>query len=628
MFDAVRNNKRIVQVFLALITLPFAFFGVESYIRNVGNDNDVAKIGDIKISQQQFQQAMRDQQERLRGQFGNIDPRILDNPQARQAVLNDLIDQRLLLLEASKSRMGVGDDAVRRTIAGIQAFQDNGKFSPERYEALLKAQGMTPASFEAQLRQDLTLQQLAGGIGQSGFISRTVGDRLLALQVEKREVAEYRLAAENYLSQVKLEEGAAKKFYEANSKRFEIPEQARAEYVVLSLESIESQVAVSDGEIKAWYEGHKDRYQQPEERRASHILIAADKGDKAQARAKAEEVLKEVRKNPAAFPELAKKYSQDPGSAAKGGDLGFFGRGMMVKPFEDTVFKLKDGEISDVVESDFGFHIIKVTGIHPGKVKSLAEVRPEIEAELKKQAASRKFAEAAEGFSNLVYEQSDSLKPVAEKYKLEIKQSNWLTRQPNPAYGPLANEKLLAAVFSEDAVKNKRNTEAVEVAPNTLVAARVAEYRPAAQQPFDTVKDKIEAMLKRQEALALVKKEGEAKLAALRKGESDPLAWGAPKTVSRLDMGGLPPPAVQAVFRTDVSKLPAYAGQELPGIGYGLYKVVKVDAGDKIDDARRQAMLRQLGGLAMQEDVQAYLAALRSRYKVEINQAAVEAKEK
>ncbi|MGE5493148.1 MAG: SurA N-terminal domain-containing protein [Actinomycetota bacterium] len=628
MFDAVRNNKRIVQVFLALITLPFAFFGVESYIRNVGNDNHVAKIGDVKITQQQFQQALRDQQERLRGQFGNIDPKLLDNPQARKAVLDDLIDQRVLLLEASKSRMAAGDDAVRRTIGGIDAFKDNGQFSPERYESLIKAQGMTVAGFEAQVRQDLTLQQLAGGVGQSGFIPRTVSDRVVALQGEKREVQEYRLAADDFLSQVKLEEGAAKKFYDANSKRFEIPEQARAEYVVLSLPAIESQVAVSDAEVKSWYEGHKERYQQPEERRASHILISADKGDKAQAKVKAEEVLKEVQKNPASFADLAKKYSQDPGSAAKGGDLGFFGRGMMVKAFEDTAFKLKEGEISSIVESDFGFHIIKVTGIHAAKEKALAEVRPEIESELKKQAAARKFAEAAEGFSNQVYEQSDSLKPVAEKFKLTVQQSGWLARQPNPANGPLANEKLLSAVFSEDAVKNKRNTEAVEVAPNTLVAARVLEYKPASLQPFEAVKDKIEAMLKRQEAQALAKKAGEAKLDALKKGEAQQISWGAAKTVSRLEASQLPSQAVQAIFKADASKLPAYAGLDVPGNGYALYKVVKVEAGDKIDEAKRQAMARQLGGLVMQEDVQSYLAALRARYKVEINQAALEAKER
>ena len=627
MFDAVRNNKKLVQIFLALITLPFAFFGVESYVRSVGTGDDVAKIGDIKITQQQFQQAVHEQQEKLRAQMGGqLDPKLFDNPEARAAVLDDLINQRLLLQEASKKGLFVGDDAIRRTIGGIDAFKVDGKFSTERYEAALRAQGMTPAGFEAQLRQDLTLQQLAGGIGQSGMVAKTVGERVLAMQTEKREVMEYRFGLESYLDKVKLADGDVKKFYDEGSKQFALPEQAKAEFVVLSMEAIGAQLAVTDAEIKAWYEGHKAQFMQSEERRASHILIASEKIGKDKAKAKAEEVLKEVRKTPAAFADLAKKNSDDPGSAAKGGDLGFFGHGMMVKPFEDVAFKLKEGEISGVVESDFGFHIIKVTGIHAGKEKPLADVKIEIEAELKKAAATRKFAEAAEAFSNSVYEQSDSLKPAAEKFKLVIKQSDWLGRQANPANGPLGNEKILAALFSEDSIKNKHNTEAVEIAPNTLVAARIVEYKPASLQPFDSVKGSIETLLKHREAQALAKKDGEARLALLKKGD-DKLAWGGAKSISRLDAHLVPPLAATAVFKTDVASLPAYTGVELPGAGYALLKISKVDTGDKLDDARRQAMLRQVGTLEAQEEIQLYLAALRNRYKVDINKVALEAKE-
>ncbi len=628
MFDAVRNNKKIVQIFLALITLPFAFFGVESYVRSVGAGDDVARIGDVKITQQQFQQALREQQERLRNQMGGqFDPKLLDNPEARTAILDDLVDQQLLLQEANKRKLFASDEAIRRTIAAIDAFNVDGKFSPERYAAVLQAQGMTPAGFEARLRQDLTLQQLATAVGQSGLMARTVSDRILAMQTEKRDVQEYRIGLDAFLDKVKLADGAAKKFYDENSRQFEVPEQARAEFVVLSMEAIGAQLTVGDAEIKAWYDGHKDRYQQPEERRASHILVASEKLGKDKARARAEELLAEVRKNPASFADLAKKNSDDPGSAAKGGDLGFFGRGMMVKPFEEATFALKDGEISGVVESDFGFHIIKLTGIHAAKEKPLADVRGEIEAELKKAAASRKFAEAAEAFSNMVYEQSDSLKPAAEKFGLGVKQSEWLGRQANPASGPLANEKLLAAVFSEDSVKNRRNTEAVEIAPNTLVAARIVDYKPATLQPFESVRNSIETLLKRQEAQALARKDGEARLEALKKGE-DKLAWGPVKRVSRLDHGALPPVAVPTVFRMEAAKLPAFAGVELPGSGYALFRLNKLETGEALDEARKQAMLRQLATLEMQEEVQSYLAALRARYKVEINKAALEAKDK
>jgi peptidyl-prolyl cis-trans isomerase D len=300
---------------------------------------------------------------------------------------------------------------------------------------------------------------------------------------------------------------------------------------------------------------------------------------------------------------------------------------MMVKPFEDTTYALKEGEISGVVESDFGFHIIKLTGIHAAKEKPLADVKAEIEAELKKTGAARKFAEAAEAFSNMVYEQADSLKPVADKFKLTVKQSDWLGRQANPANGPLGNAKVVAALFSEDSVKNRRNTEAVEIAPNTLVAARIVDYKPTALQPFESVKAAVETMLKRKEAQALAAKDGESRLEALKKGE-DKLTWGAAKAVSRLEARMLPPSAAQAVFRMDTAKLPSYTGVEVPGSGYSLFKLTKVTAGEQLDPARKKAMLQQLGNLVAQEEVQLYLAALRSRYKVDINQAALESKDK
>lgn len=619
MFDAVRNNKKIVQVFLVLIALPFAFFGVESF-RDGGAGVDVAKVGEVKISQQDFQQAVREQQDRLRGQLGELDPKVLDNPEFRQAILDDLIDQRLLFQEARKRHLFASDEAVRQAIMAVEAFQDNGQFSQQRYEALLSAQGMSPVGFEAQVRQDLALQQLAGTIGRSGIVSQRVTDKVLALQSEARHVQEFVLPVENYVAKVKLEDGAAKKFYDENTEQFRTPDQAKVEYVVLTPESLA--VEVSEAEIKAWYDGHKERYQQPEERRASHILIAAEKLGKDKARQKAEEVLREVQAKPAAFAEMARKHSDDPGSASQGGDLGFFGRGMMVKPFEDATFALRDGEVSGIVESDFGFHIIKLTGQHVAREKPLAEVRGEIERELKSSAVARKFAEAAESFSNMVYEQSDSLQPVADQFKLKIQRSDWIGREANPAAGVLGNAKLLAAVFSDDTIQSKRNTEAVEVAQNTLVAARIAEYQPASVQPLAGLQATIEKLLVNQEAQKLARADGEARLAALQSG-TDKLAWGADKVVSRMDARLLPPQAAPLVFRMDKSKLPGYAGVDLPGKGYALYRLSKVTPGAALDTARRQGLQGQLRSLAAQQEVAMYLSALRARYKVDVNEKAL-----
>jgi len=339
-----------------------------------------------------------------------------------------------------------------------------------------------------------------------------------------------------------------------------------------------------------------------------------------------------VQKAPGKFADLAKKYSQDPGSAQKGGDLGFFGRGMMVKPFEDAVFSLKEGEMSALVESDFGFHIIKVTGIRAEKQRPLDDVRAEIEGELKRQAATRQFAEAAESFNNMVYEQSDSLQPVIEKFKLKAQQSDWLPKQVDPqalaTLGPLGNEKVLAGLFSEDAIKLKRNIEAVEVASNTLVAARVLEHVPASVRPFEEVRADVERFLKLQEAQNQARSQGEARLVELNKGD-DKLGWSAPKSASRMQASRLqlPPAAVQALFKADVSKLPAYVGVAV-GTDYMLYKIAKVSQPEKIDENQLKALKSEYAAIVAQEDLSAYVSGLRSRYKIDVNAALLETRER
>ncbi len=634
MFDAVRNNKRIVQIFLGLIALPFAFWGVDSYVRSSGAGSDLASVGDTKISIPQFEQALRERQDQMRQSMGaSFKPEMMNSPEVRLGILNSLIDQRLLLLEAGKNRLMTGDDVLRDFISNVPALQEDGKFSMSRYEAVLRSQGMSQQQFEARVRQDLTLQQLIGTIGSSAFVSSTQAEALLRLQSEERQFGEFRIAAEQFADKVKIEPVAVQKFYDENKSRFEVPEQVKAAYVVLSLDALMPQVTVSDADVKTWFEGHQDRYQQSEERRASHILILTN-GDvsKEKAKSKAEGVLKEIQKAPSKFAELAKQHSQDPGSAQQGGDLGFFGRGMMVKPFEDAVFGQKEGEISGLVESDFGYHIIKVTGIKPAKQRPLEEVRAEIEGELKRQAAARKFAEAAESFNNMVYEQSDSLQPVVDKFKLKVQQSGWLPKNSDPqtlaALGPLGNEKVLAALFSEDAVKNKRNTEAVEVAPNTLLAARVVEHVPASTRPFEAVKGDIEKYLKAQEAQAQAKAAGEARLAELNKGE-DKIAWSAPRSASRMQARQLqlPPAALHAIFKANVQKLPAYVGVSLGNV-YALYKITKVSQPEKIDEGQLKALRAEYGSVVAQEDLSAYLSSLRSRYKIDINKAALEPRER
>lgn len=628
MFEWVRNNKRIMQVILALIVLPFAFFGLESY-QALNNVAEIATVGDQRITEQEFSNSLRQQQDRMRGILGrNFDPAMLDTPEMRTELLDGMISQRLLTQNAVRSNLNVSDEQLREFIASIPAFQQDGKFSSAQYEAALRAQGMSVAGFENSLRHDLMMQQLSSALSEASIASRTTANRLATFRAQQREVSEYVLRNAQFATQIKPTDEAIKKFYEDNSARFQIPEQVRVEYVLLNAEALAAEPIPAE-EIRQFYESNAARFGEPEQRQASHILISikpdASAADKTKALEKARQLAEQIRKSPSSFADLARKNSDDPGSAAKGGDLGYFGRGMMVKAFEDAAFSMKQGETSEPVLSDFGYHIIRVTGIRPGKTRTLEQVRAEIEAELKKQRASRRFAEAADAFSNMVYEQADSLKPVAERFKLTVRQSQGWTTRDTAADEPLRNPKVLAALFSDDALKNKRNTEAIEIAPGTLVAARIVEHKAAAKRPLEEVKSEVAAQLIARDARDLARKEGAAKLAALQKGESAGVVFGPAKIASRDKPQSLRPEAAEKVFRAGVSKLPAYAGVEIPE-GYAIYRISKVIE-QTITEAQQKALQDQLARVSGSQEFRAYIAALRADSKVVVNKELLQKKQ-
>jgi peptidyl-prolyl cis-trans isomerase D len=629
MFDSVRNNKRLVQIFLLLITIPFALWGVDSYMQSSGGA-ELATVGKTKITQQEFQQALREQGDRMRNSIGEqFDPATMDRPEVRMAVLENLINQRLLTVHAMESHIGVSNEQLAQAIASIPALQVDGQFSVERFESIAAAQGMSKQGLEARLRQDMATRMAVLPVAEGTLVSRAGGNAFLAAALEEREISEMTFKPEAYLAKATLATDAAKNFYESNKVRFEVPEQIRFEYVVLSQAELEQKTQVSDAEVKAWYESHQDRYTQAEERRASHILVLADKDAKPEvvkaAEDKANDLLAQVKKNPSDFAKLAKQNSQDPGSASAGGDVGVVARGAMVKPFEDSVFALKEGQISDLVRTDYGFHIIRLSSVKPARIKPLADVKAEIVAELKSQAAAKKYAEAAEQFTNTVYEQADSLKPVIEQFGLQAQQSPWLAKGRQV---PGMNEKMQAALFSDDAIKNKRNTEAVEVAPNTLMAARVIEHKPAALLPLEQVQAQIETKLKRDEAAKLAAADAEARLAKLNAGDASAATWSNSRSIARAGAQGISGPALRAVFAVKADKLPAYASASSLDGTTTLFRISKVklfEAGDK-DDAKAAALRQQYEQLATEADFTAWLASLRERYKVVVNQKALAAK--
>jgi peptidyl-prolyl cis-trans isomerase D len=620
MFDYVQENKRVVQVILFLIIITFGFFGVDQYNKSGGGDAPATVNGE-KISQQEFDNAVRQQQERVREQAGaNFDPAMFDNPEVKRMILDSLVNQRLLSSQARSVGLSLSDDQLAQIIAGIEAFQKDGKFDKQRYESALSGQNMSPLVFESRVRDELSTRQLVDAYIKNGYASQTGADNLIRLNEQQRVVSVAQISPDSFVGQVKVEDAAVKAYYENNQKEFQTPERARVEYLIFSVSALLSQVTVDEAEIKKYYEEHQSEFSTPELRKAAHILIAVDAktsdAEKQAAKIKAEEVLKQVKQEPAQFAQLAQKYSQDPGSAANGGDLGMFGRGMMVKPFDDAVFKLLVGEVSGLVQSDFGFHIIKLLGVKGGKAQALSEVKGVIAQKIKTQKANDKYAELAEKFSNTVYEQSDTLKPAAELVRMPVQQVAWLSKG-QIGVSPWT-DKALQAVFSDEVVKNKRNTAAIEIAPNMLLAARILEHKPESVSPLAEVATSIRLKLQHQQAQELAIKQGQSMLAQLQQGDSVNISWKTAQSVTRSQHTALDNEFTRQIFKADTAKLPAYVGMESTQGGYMLARIDSVKNVESIEEGKRARYMQQLRQMTGDELLQAFIADTKTRASISI----------
>ncbi len=627
MFEFIRTHRRLMQFFLMLLIVPsFALVGISGY-KSFGDDaTTVAKVADQPITQQQWEEAQRQQTERYRQMLGaQFDQKMFETPEAKQAILDNLIAERSLNAEVVRGHLSISDAALQKNI--IENLPDlvlpGGKFDTESYTRLLAAQGMRPTDYQERLRSGLLMDQLTGAIQLTAFAPKTVSDHLSDINDQEREVQELLLPASQFLPQVKVTDEMIKAYYDKNGKFFEIPEQVKAQYVVLDGAKLADQATVSDADVASYYDKNQKRFSSVEARKVSHILITVKKdasaAEKAAAKAKAEAVLAEVRKAPAEFAAIAKKESQDPASAELGGDLGLVEGDALPKTVEAAALKLKQGEISDVVASDFGYHILTVTSLKPAAVRPLDEVKGEIVADLKKQQAAKKYSDAAGVFTDMVYDQSDSLKPVADKLKLEIQTVDSLARIPSAATANsvVGNAKFLKAIFSNDALKNKRNTEAVEVAPNVLVAGRVVEFKPASKRPLAEVEPQIRQQVTQEEAFKLARKDGEAKIAAF-KASGDTTGFSAAQLVSRTKAGTINRAALMQVMKADVAKLPAYVGVDVPGSGYGVYRIGKVQQPAQPDAARRQSEKDQINNVLAQQEMFDYVEVLKVKAKAKV----------
>ena len=627
MFDFVRNNTKIMMGILFLLIIPsFVLFGLEGYSGFKDQGATVAKVNGNKISQGDWDAAHKREVDRIRASMPNIDVKVFDTAEAKYATLERLVRDQVVAAAARKMNLIASDARLARELQSIPAIAalrlPDGKLDMERYKQLAASQGMSPEMFEMQMRADISNQQVIQGVQASAFATLAQTQTAMNAFMQRREVQIVNFPAADFLSKVNVSEADMQAYYDKNASKFQSAESADIEYVVLDIESLRQTIVLNEQDLKSYYEQNLQRLSSKEERRASHILITAAKdapeAEKKAARAKAEDLLKAVKAKPASFAEVARKNSQDPGSAVKGGDLDFFGRGAMVKVFEDTAFSLKKSEISDIVESEFGYHIIQLTDIKAPKAQSFEALRPSLEADLKKQQAQRKFAEMAETFSNTVYEQSDSLKPVAEKLKLSVQKASKVARNAesqNPqSKNYLNNPALLQALFSEASLQKQRNTEAIEVAPNTLVSARVVKHQSAATLALTEVKDLVKRNLTQEKAAEMAKLQGEQKLANLKTS-----AEGLPNTIvlSREKTQRQLPQVVEAVLKADPNKLPAVSGVDLGAQGFAVIRVTKVLPPEDNQALMKQAQQQftQLWGAA---ETLAYLAELKSVMKAEI----------
>lgn len=628
MLESIRKHSKLMQIVLFVLIFPsFVLFGIQGYSSFEGKQDAAAKVDGQTISMEQLDAANREEIARLQSMLGSsVDIKQLDTPEQKMRTLDGLVRQRLLQLEAQREHLAVTDAQIQQAILQIPQVaalrKQDGSFDVQAYRSLIAAQGMTTAQFEAQVREQLILQQVLGGIAGSLIDSQALATAAAKAAAQQRDVRLALFKPADYASQVQVTPAEVESYYKNNTALFQKPEEANIQYVVLSPDALSADVKITPDQAKAYYQANLAKFSTPAERRASHILITvptdATAAQQEQAKAKAEAIAKQVKANPAEFAALARKDSQDPGSADKGGDLGYFTAGAMVKPFADAVFGMtKIGDIVGPIKSQFGYHIIELTGIKPGSQQPFDAVKADIEKQLQQEAVQKRLSADVDTFTNTVFEHPDSFQAVEDKLHLQVQTANHVTRVPQAATpgntNPLASKAFLDALFAESSVRNKHNLQAIQIAPNVWASGRVLSYSAAQTQPFAEVQEKAKQMLIDQKAADLARKAGELALKT-----PSTLNYGAPVTLSQTQpTPGVSPAIVAKAFGLGTDKLPTAAGIDLGSQGYAAVQLVKV-----IDGAVPAELVRAAAGAENQTLTQgvinAYVEALKKRFGVEI----------
>lgn len=620
----------IAWLIVGVIALVFGLWGIDSYLQR---DAQVyaALVNDVEISVPEYRFAKQQQIQRARNMLGEqYDATLPSTTEFKSAVLNRIVEEELLVQAANAQGMAVSDALLAARIHSIPDFQQDGEFSQDRYMQMLSQQGMTPQRFETQLRRSLLINQLVSGISGSAAVAPQDVDRGLRLQGQERKLRYVRIPIGPYLAKASVTPDELTTFYGANKTKLVEPEQVRLQYLELSLDVIAADLKATEEEIKQLYASEKGRLTTEEQRQARHILIKVEQdaaeGIVASAQSKAEDLVRRLRAGED-FAALAKQYSEDPGSAAEGGDLGLFGKGMMAEEFETATFALEVNAISDPVRSPFGFHIIQVTDIQPAKVPSLDEVRAQLTEEVVRRQAEQLFFERADTLGNLTFEHPDTLSLAAEELGLKIQESGWLPAAGGEGIG--AYPKVMEAAFADDVLTGGNNSGVIEVEPNHVFVVRVLEHKPAMQLPLETVRSSLEANLKQQAARKAAIEEGSAWVEKLNAGSTLEKAAEELKLeiqdagfISRGDSKQDPQIVAEAfrVPRAEADQM-AYAGASLANGDYVLMQIEAVREGDVagFDEAGRTAFRRNLSQLYGSLETAAYIEQLKAKAEIKMD---------
>lgn len=505
---------------VGLITIPFAFWGIDSYVRGPSNP-EVAEVGSVEISQGQLQRAYDQQYQRLQQMMGeNFDPDSINNAQLRRGVLESLVREELLTQHVRKAGYRVSDVTVANSLRQQTAFLEDGSFSPERYRAVLARSGYTPAAYEARLRNALAVDQLEQGMSNSAFVTKAEVDAAARLEKQKRRIQYLVFDASRYAASAKISDVAVQDYYDAQPARFSTAERVKLEYIEVDKSKLSPAPKPDDAVLKVMYDAEKQsRFTTPEQRRARHILILAEEGQEDAAKEKITDLHQKLQAG-ADFESLAKNNSEDTGSRDSGGDLGWVGRGVMVPEFEDILFALPEGKVSDPVKTPFGWHLILVEEIREQKMQAFDDenVQQVLVDIYKEKELAERFQQLTKRLDDLSFDNPDSLEPASDELDLDIRKTDWLDRESREGLGQ--HPQVIEAAFSPTVLNEKENSSLLKLSDERLLVLRVAEYEPARQRPLKEVREDIESQLRQQQGQAEALDLAEEALDKLESGES------------------------------------------------------------------------------------------------------------